>query len=157
EPVGTGAQGNLSFTAMFTRTPVLYCSHQTLTSANRPVVLRRSRTMSSVSISSVSPIETPATERTVDSSVRLLPRMRTSVISSPTASARPGARAVPNPITHASNVARVGDVRERMSPKHKGPRDIRKQRAFAYIDVMKQKPDLRLADRVASHAAASGG
>jgi hypothetical protein len=70
DAVGTGAQGNLSFTAMFTRTPVLCGSHQTLTSANRPVVFRRSRTMSSVSISIVSPIDTPATERTVDSSVR---------------------------------------------------------------------------------------
>ena len=70
DPVGTGAQGNLSFTAMFTRTPVLCASHQTLTSANRPVVFSRSRTMSSVSTSSVSPIAMPATERTVDSSVR---------------------------------------------------------------------------------------
>ena len=41
EAVGSGAQGNLSLTEMLTRTPEPFGSHQTLTSANRPVVLRR--------------------------------------------------------------------------------------------------------------------
>src|SRR6185312_9319369 len=65
EAVGTGAQGNLSFTEMLMRMPEPCGSHQTFTSANRPVVFSRSRTVSSVSLSSVSPILTPAMERTV--------------------------------------------------------------------------------------------
>src|SRR3954465_5520731 len=43
EAVGTGAQGNLSLTEMLTRTPSPNGSHQTFTSAKRPVVLSRSR------------------------------------------------------------------------------------------------------------------
>ena len=70
EAVGTGAHGNLSLTATLTRTPSPFCSHHTLTSENSPAVLRRSRTFSSVSSSMVSPIWTPAIERTVPSSVR---------------------------------------------------------------------------------------
>src|SRR5450432_533051 len=91
DPVGTGAQGNLSFTAMLIRTPPRKFSHQTFTSANRPAVLRRSRTDPSVSLSSVSPILIPARDRTVSSSVRALPRTCTSVIRSPTARAAPAA------------------------------------------------------------------
>jgi len=70
EPVGTGAHGNLSVTEMLTRTPEPYGSHHTFTSANNPAVLSRSRIMSSVSVSMTFPIETPAIDRTVDSSVR---------------------------------------------------------------------------------------
>src|SRR5262245_28016325 len=127
EPVGTGAQGNLSFTEMFTRTPVLYCSHQTFTSENRPVVLRRARTVSSVSISSVSPIDTPAAVRTVDSSVRWFPITRTSVISSPMASAGAAARTTPRATANPTRGARAEGARRRRFVEHKRPREIRRR------------------------------
>ena len=123
EPVGTGAHGNLSLTEMLMRTPEPDGSHQTFTSANRPTVFRRSRTMSSVSISIVSPMETPATERTVASSVRTLPITRTSVISSPTANAGRDCPTSANPMTAAIPAARKARRVDDMSQAYRHRRD----------------------------------
>src|SRR5665213_2898598 len=115
EAVGSGAQGNLSLTEMLIRTPEPLGSHQTLTSANRPVVLRRSRTTSSVSDSSVYPMLMPAIDRTVDSSVRWLSSTRTSVIASPSAKAERGAaQARPRTIKAATEATRAAKQGEAM-------------------------------------------
>ena len=87
ENVGTGAHGIFSLMTMTTRTPSPCGSQYTLTSAKRPAVCSRSRAMSRVLGPKVSPMETPAMERTVSSSVRVAPLTLTSVIASSCASA----------------------------------------------------------------------
>src|SRR5450432_2351206 len=123
DAVGSGAQGNLSFTEMLIRTPAPFGSHQTLTSAKSPVVLSRSRTTSSVSACSVSPMVTPAIDRTVDSSVRWLSSTRTSVTSSPSARAERGESTRLTPIRATKEAIREAKQGEAMLKGYRCGRD----------------------------------
>ncbi len=105
--MGSGAQGNFSLTTMLTRTPSWCGSQYTFTSANKPEECRRSRTMSSVSGFKSWPMERPAMERTVSSSVRTAFCTRTSVMTSSTAHARAALKL-------SASAAR--QTRERMRP-----------------------------------------
>jgi hypothetical protein len=88
---------------MLTRTPSRKGTQYTFTSENSPLVLRRSRTVSRVCTSMMSPMAIPAIERMVSSSVRALSSTRMSRITSPMAkAARGSARASAIPIRQAN-------------------------------------------------------